>query len=101
MVTLRRSQIVGILRDEENTMSRDFRTRDPQISLRRIPDVEHRDLILAQCYFWSFVRRQTDATGEYLALCTQFAGARSGQVMPLYEWEIEYDRATSRRILAL
>ena len=82
-------------------MSQDFTTGDPLVGLGRIPDVEHRDWIFAQCCFWSLVRRQTDATGEYRALSAPFVGTRSGQVMPLYEWEIEYDRATARRILAL
>jgi hypothetical protein len=82
-------------------MNRNLTAPDQHIGLFRIRGDEHRDLILAQCSFWSFVRRETDVTGEYLAISAQFEEARSGQLTPLYEWEIRYGRATARRIHAL
>ncbi len=71
------------------------------IGLFRIRSEGERDLILAQCSSWFFVRRSPDTNTEYVALCDQFHEARPGQEVPLYEWVIEHGRATARRIHAL
>jgi hypothetical protein len=72
-----------------------------QIGLFRIRGEAHRDLILARCSCWFFVRRSPDTNTEYVAMSKQFAEARPGQEVTLYEWEIDHGRATAKRIAAL
>ncbi len=71
------------------------------IGLFRIRGDAHRDLILARCSCGFFVRRLPDTNTECAALSDQFADARTGQVVPLHEWEIDRGPATARRIPAL
>ena len=82
-------------------MSHNLTTPNQRIGLFRIRGGEHRDLILARCSSWFFVRRATDPTTEYVAISDQFEATEPGQEMPLYEWEIKYDRARARRIPSL
>jgi hypothetical protein len=47
------------------------------------------------------VRREGDLTTEYVAISDQFEATEPGQFVPVYEWEIKYDRATAKRIPSL
>ncbi len=82
-------------------MSQNPKAQFKHIGLFRIPSEEQRDLILAQCSSWFFVRRSPDSNTQYVALSDQFQEATPGQEVPLYEWEIHYGRATAKRIPAL
>jgi hypothetical protein len=87
--------------DKGNAMSQSLKAQFKHIGLFRIRGEVHRDLILAQCSCWYFVRRSPDTNTEYVAMSDQFAEVRPGQEVPLYEWEIDYGRATAKRIPAL
>ena len=82
-------------------MSQDLSTPIKHIGLFRIRGGEHRDLILARCSSWFPVRREGDLTTEYVAISDQFEATEPGQFVPVYEWEIKYDRATAKRIPSL
>jgi hypothetical protein len=87
--------------DKGNAMSQSPKAQFKHIGLFRIRSEAHRDLILAQCSSWFFVRRSPDTNTEYVAMSDQFAEARPGQEVPLYEWDIYNGRAMARRIPAL
>ena len=65
-------------------MSQDPKAQFRHIGLFRIRGNAQRDLTLARCSCWFFVRRSPDTNTEYVAPSDLFAEAGPGQEVPLF-----------------